>query len=67
MSVREEQLAARWVGRAEACRYLGIGRETLRCRMRERRIAYRRDGSRVLFDLAELDRYAAGQVVEARR
>ena len=49
-----------------AAKYLGISSSTLRRRVGERAIAYRRDGARLLFTHAALDEYRQRNRVLAR-
>lgn len=49
-----------------ASRYLSTPRRTLERRVREKRIAYRKDGARVLFTRSALDEYRATLTVARR-
>lgn len=54
------------MGYQEAAAYLSTTRRTLERRVKQRRIAYRKEGARVLFTRAALDEYRASLTRPAR-
>jgi excisionase family DNA binding protein len=53
-------------GIKESARFLGVSPHTLRAWTRERRIPFHRCGRRIVFAVADLERFLADNRVEAR-